>query len=200
MYGSCGSLWLYVRAVFAVAAAVGGCFDCLLLQGPTFFCLFGLAICMSALLLLPWLVGWLLCALCECCWWCCVCCRSPGSGRGAAAERGGPQRQRRRRWVDSSDVGSSTRFVFCRCGVCVCVCFRNVLRCCTRGRACGAGRVDLPVCIRICRGGWGACWVEWSQWLLVFDWEGGSLCMELCVFVVVCAGGVGCCSSGWGLF
>ena len=27
----------------------------------------------------------------------------------------------------------------------------------------------------ICRGGWGACWVEWSQWLLVFDWEGGSL-------------------------
>ena len=43
VYGSCGSLWLYVRAVLAVAAAVGGCFDCLLLQGPTFFCFFSLA-------------------------------------------------------------------------------------------------------------------------------------------------------------
>ena len=45
MYGSCGSLWLYVRAVFAVAAAVGGCFDCLLFQGPSVFLFFLLFFC-----------------------------------------------------------------------------------------------------------------------------------------------------------
>ena len=39
----------------------------------------------------------------------------------------------------------------------------------------------------ICRGGWGACWVEWSQWLLVFDWEGGSLCMgAVCLCGCMC--------------
>ena len=38
--GAVGLLWLYVRAVLAVAAAVGGCFGCLLLQGPPFFFFF----------------------------------------------------------------------------------------------------------------------------------------------------------------
>ena len=37
MYGSCWSLWLYVRAVLAVAAAVGGCFDLCAFAGPHFF-------------------------------------------------------------------------------------------------------------------------------------------------------------------
>ena len=58
MYGSFVSLWLYVRAVLAVAAAVGGCFDCLLLQGPIFLFVFlALAACIHGCCCLGWLVA-----------------------------------------------------------------------------------------------------------------------------------------------
>ena len=104
-----------------------------------------------------------------------------------------------RRWGDSSDVCSSRRFVFCRCGVCVCV-FSQCVEVLHKGEGMWS-RADGPVCIRIYAvvagvrvgsSGLSGCWSLIGR---------GALCVwELCVFVVVCAGGVGCCSSGWGLF
>ena len=120
---------------------------------------------------------------------CCVCFRSPGSGRGAAAEWGGPQRQKTR-WVHSSDVGSSRRFVFCRCGVCVCV-FSQCDKVLHKGEGMWS-RADGAVCIhiyavvagvRVGSIGLSGCWSLVGR---------GALCVwELWVFVVVCAGG-GC--------